>query len=86
MEYFGAARRWGDAKKPHFTKTSNKYLRMMKLDIVTPYLNKIKKKLNHVTQPLSSANISIFSWKSANFALSRNTDTDCILVHNFQFF
>ena len=44
------------------------------------------KKLNHVTEPLSSADISIFSRKSANFALSKNTDTDYILVHNFQFF
>ena len=40
--------------------------------------------MNHVTHPLSSADISIFSqkkiWKSANFAMSRNTDIDSILT------
>ena len=86
MDLSGAAHRWGGAKKPHLPKTCNKYLTMMKLDTVTPYLKKIKKNMNHVTYPLSCADISIFSWKSANFVLSRNTDTDCILIHNFQFF
>ena len=33
--------------------------------------------------PLSSADISIFHQKSANFALSRNTDVGFILIHNF---
>ena len=32
---------------------------------------------------LISADISIFFQKSSNFALSRNTDIDCILTHNF---
>ena len=26
---------------------------------------------------------AFFHWKSANFAMSRNTDIDCILIHNF---
>ena len=30
--------------------------------------------MNHVTHPLSSADISIFYQKSANFAIPRNTD------------
>ena len=43
--------------------------------------------MNHVTHPLRSADIIIFHRKLANFAISENTDTDCILVHNsFNFF
>ena len=42
-----------------------------------------KKYMSHVTQPSSSADISIFYWKSANFAVSKNTDIDCILIYNF---
>ena len=45
-----------------------------------------KKYLNFVTHPLTSAGISIFHLKSANFAISRNTDIDCILIHNLYFF
>ena len=41
--------------------------------------------MNHLTQPLSSADISIFKRKSVNFAISRNTDIDCILIYNFYF-
>ena len=32
--------------------------------------------MNHVRNSLSSADISTFYWKSANFAISRNTDID----------
>ena len=42
--------------------------------------------MNHVTHPLTSADISIFYRKSANFVTSRNTDIDFILVHNFNYF
>ena len=45
-----------------------------------------KKYMNHVTHPLSSAHFSIFHRKSANFAISRNRDINCILVHNFCLF
>ena len=38
--------------------------------------------MNYVTHSLNSAGISIFYWKSANFAISRNTEIDCILTHN----
>ena len=41
--------------------------------------------MNHVTHPLNSADI-IFHRKSVNFAISRNTDIDCILIHNFYLF
>ena len=44
---------------------------------------RFKKYINHVTHPLSSADISIFHRKSANFVISRNTDIGCILIHNF---
>ena len=29
---------------------------------------------------------AFFHWKSANLAISRNTDIDCILIHNFYLF
>ena len=41
---------------------------------------------NYVTQPLSSADISNFDWKSVTFVISRNTDTDSVLIHNFSSF
>ena len=40
---------------------------MMKLYTVIPYLKKIQKCINHVTHPLSSADVSIFSPKVSNF-------------------
>ena len=42
--------------------------------------------MNHVTHPLSPADTSIFQWKSANFAIPRNTDIDSILIHNLYLF
>ena len=36
--------------------------------------------MNHVTQPLISADISIFHGKSPNFAISRHADIDYILT------
>ena len=42
-----------------------------------------KKYTNHVTHSLSFADISIFLRKSANFATSRNTRIDWILIRNF---
>ena len=44
------------------------------------YLKKIQK-------IFESCDINIlFHWKSATFLILRNTDRDCILVHNFEFF
>ena len=40
---------------------------MMKLGSVIPYLRKIQKYINHVTHPLSSADISIFSPEISRF-------------------
>ena len=38
-----------------------------------------------MTHPLSYADIIIFYHKSAAFAIIRETDKDCILMHNFYF-
>ena len=40
---------------------------MMNFDIVTPYLKKTQKYINHVTHPLSSAGINIFPSEISNF-------------------
>ena len=66
-------------------KICHTYPTTMKLGIVIPYISKIQK-IHNVTQPLSSPDISIFYRKSVNFAISRNTDIDCILIDNFYFF
>ena len=42
-----------------------------------------QKYINHVTHPLSSADISIFHRKSAIFVISGYIGIDCILMHNF---
>ena len=66
--FFGAAHGWGGgAKKPPLPKICHRYPTMMKLGTVIPYLKKIKKYLNHVIQPLSSADISIFSLEISKF-------------------
>ena len=36
--------------------------------------------MNHVTNPFSSADINIFNQRSANFAISRNIDINCVLI------
>ena len=41
--------------------------------------------MNHVSHPLNSDDISIFSQKSANFVTSRNTVIDCILYTHFEY-
>ena len=67
MGLFGAAHGWGwgggegSKKSPPLPKICHTYPIMMKLDILIPYLKKIQKKyIDHVTHPLSSADISIF--------------------------
>ena len=56
------ARGGGVTKRPPFPKICHAYPTKMKLGTVIPYLKKTEKKvLNHVTHPLSSADISIFS-------------------------
>ena len=72
MGFFGAAH-----------KICHTYPITMKLDAVILYPKKIQKYMNHVTHSLNSADINNFHRKSANIAISRNTDEDCILIHNF---
>ena len=73
----------GERKRPPLPKICHTYPTKMKLGTVIPYLKKIQIYMNHVTHPMSSADISIFHQKSVNFAISRNTDIECILIYNF---
>ena len=71
----------GVGKNTSFPKICRNFSTMVKLCTVMPYPNKIQKKCkNHVTHPLSSADISTFS---ADFAISKNADIYCISIHNF---
>ena len=76
----------GGEKDPHYLKICHACSTIMKLGTVIPYLKKIKKKkyLNCLTLSLCVLLASaFFHRKSANFAISRNTDIDCISIHNF---
>ena len=67
-------------KDPPLHKICHIYPTTMKLGTVIPYLKEIKKTMNQVIHPLTYA--AFFHGKSSNFVISRNTDIDCILVHN----
>ena len=58
------------------------YSEMMSYSIVISYLKMTQKIYNHLTHPLGSADISVFSWEISNFVISRNTNIDCTLIHN----
>ena len=47
-------------KMPPLTKICHRYPTMMKRGTVIPYLKKIKEYMNHLTQPLISADINNF--------------------------
>ena len=66
MGFFGAPHEWGGLFCP-LPKICHTYPAMMKLGSVIPYLRKIQKCINHVTHPLSSADISIFSPEISKF-------------------
>ena len=57
----------GRAKRSPLPKICCTYPTLMKLGTVIPYPKKIQKYMNHVTQPLSSADISIFSPEISKF-------------------
>ena len=59
---------------------------IMKLGTVIPYPKKTQKYMNHVTHPLSFADISIFSPGIGKFCYINKCDIDCILIHNFYLF
>ena len=82
MGIFGAAHGWGvgGTKSPPLLKISHIYPTMMKLGTVIPYLKKIQKIYESPDTPLDLCWHQHFYQKSANFVISRNTDTDCILV------
>ena len=66
--FFWAVHRWRrGAKRTPLPKICQIYLTMMKLGTCIPYLKKSKKYINHVTHPLSSADISNFSPEISKF-------------------
>ena len=88
MGFFEADQGWGTGvkkapKKDALPKICHTYPTMIKLGTVIHYLKKINKYTNHVTHLLSYAGISIFHRKSPYFAISKNTDKYCVLIHNF---
>ena len=83
MGFFGSAYGWEAKRHPPVSKTCHTNATIMKLGTVISYLKKIQKIYESRGTPLSSADISIFHWKSANFAVSKNADIDCILIHSF---
>ena len=76
MGIFGAAHGCGvgggEVERFSLPKICHRYLTMMKIGAVIPYL----KKIQQIYKPRD-----IFT--GANFVISRNTDIDCILIHNF---
>ena len=64
-------------------KIGHTYPTLMKLGTIIPYLNKIQKIYESRDTPLEFCwHQQFFHWKSPDFAITRNTDIDCILVHN----
>ena len=57
----------GGPKRSPLPKICQTYPTMMKFCTVIPYLKKIQKRMNHVTQLLISADISSFSSEIGNF-------------------
>ena len=80
MGPLGVAHRCAGKKIP-FPKICHTYPTLMKL--YTLPNEDPKKYMNNVTHMWSFAALSIFYQKSTNFANSRNTDIDCIFIHNF---
>ena len=65
MGIFEAAHGCGGQKGP--SRICNTYPTMMKLVTFIRYLKKIQKYMNHVTHPLTSADISILSSEISKF-------------------
>ena len=85
MGLFGAAHGWG-AKNPASLKICHTYPAIMKLGTVIPCLKKIQKIYKSRDTHPEFFRSAFFRRKSANFVISRSTDIDCILIHNFEFF
>ena len=71
MDLFGTADGWGGRQKFPLPKICHTYPAKMKLDTVIPYLKEVLKYMDHVTDVLSSADISIFSSEISKFCYIR---------------
>ena len=83
MGFFGAAHGW-EVKKLPLPKMCHTHLTMMKLDESYTLPKEDPKNISitlHTPRVLLTS--AFFHWKSANFAILRNTDIDCIFVHTF---
>ena len=83
MGFFGAAREWRGAKRPPLPKIFHISYNDETWHSYT--LPKENPKTIWITchTPWVLLTSAFFHQKSANFAISRNTDIDCILIHNF---
>ena len=82
MDLFRVAHGWWRKMAP--TKKCYTYPIMMILDTVILCLKNIQKIYKSRDTPLISADISIFSLKSAVSVILRNTGKYCITISNFQ--
>ena len=85
MSFFGATHEWGAKKVPPPQNLSHISYND-ETNTVIPYLKKIQKIYVSRDTPLQFFKSEFFHWKSANFAISRNTGIDCNLINNFLFF
>ena len=82
INLFGAPHGWG-AKRLPLPKICHRYPIVMKFGTAIPYLKKIQTIYKWQARPFSSAYIIISSPEISNFFYIKNTDTDCVLTHNF---
>ena len=75
---FGAVQDGGVGKKSPFLKSVTHILQWWKMAVIISE-RRSKKYVNHMTHFFEF----FFHRKSANFAMPKNTDIDCILIHNF---
>ena len=80
MGLSGAAHGWGGAKRAHLPKICHTYDETWHSYTLPKEDPKIWVMWHTSWVVLTSA---VFHQKSANFAISENTDIDSILVHNF---
>ena len=86
MDFFWAALRmgWGMGKSSPSPKNYYTYPEMIEFGTIIPYQKKIQKTYESRATPLEFCwSKHFFHRKSADFTISRNTDIDCILMHNF---
>ena len=74
------------AKRPPSLKSVTHILQWWNLAELYLSQRQSKKYINHMTHPWVLLTSAFFHQKSANFVISRNTDTDYILIHNFYLF